>query len=77
VSPDYRIAVYAILGEWIGLRTCLQDLWRECAYDGLNTAVAGGVSQLAIAMIQRSAAEIFVDFLGQDAYEAYTHHHSG
>lgn len=61
--------------EWIGVRTYLQDLWRECAYDGLNTAVAGGVSHLAIAidMIQRSAAEIFVDFPGQNAYETMMH----
>ncbi|KAH6843296.1 hypothetical protein B0I37DRAFT_331027, partial [Chaetomium sp. MPI-CAGE-AT-0009] len=59
VTPDYMMAVYAIMLEWVDLRGYLQGVWHECAYDGLNTAVASGVSHLAIAMIQRSATEIF------------------
>ncbi|KAG7291176.1 hypothetical protein NEMBOFW57_001188 [Staphylotrichum longicolle] len=66
---DYLMAVYALVHEWIDLRTYLQGAWRECACDGLNTAIAGAVSSLAVAMIQRSAAEMFVDFPGHEAYE--------
>jgi hypothetical protein len=69
VITDYLMAVYALVREWVDLRAYLQGVWRECAYDGLNTAVAGAVSNLAIAMIQRSASEMFVDFPGHDAYE--------
>ncbi|KAK3291270.1 uncharacterized protein B0H64DRAFT_427284 [Chaetomium fimeti] len=68
-SPEYMMAVCTIMLEWVDLRMYLQDVWRECAYDGLNTAVAAAVSHIAVTMIQRSAAEIFVDFPGYDFYE--------
>jgi hypothetical protein len=55
--------------EWMDLRGYLQGIWHEVAYDGLNSAVCGTLSNMAIAMIQRSAAAIFVDFPGHDDYE--------
>lgn len=64
---DYLMAVYALVQEWLDLRVYVQGVWREFAYEGLNTAVAGAVSNLAISMIQRPAAEMFVDFPGHDA----------
>ncbi|EAQ85357.1 hypothetical protein CHGG_09371 [Chaetomium globosum CBS 148.51] len=69
VDTDYIVALYAILSEWVSLRQYIQSVWRKCAYCGLNSAVAGAVSQLAITMVQKSAAEIFVDFPGRDYYE--------
>jgi hypothetical protein len=69
IMTDYLMAVYALVEEWVDLRSYLQGLWREVAYDGLNSAVAGAVSKLAIAMIQRSALAMFVEFPGHDSYE--------
>lgn len=69
IVTDYLMAVYALIQEWADLRAYLQGLWREVAYDGLNGAVAGAVSKLAIGMIQRSASAMFLDFPGHDSYE--------
>jgi hypothetical protein len=69
IITDYLMAVYALVQEWSDLRAYVQGVWREVAYDGLNSAIAGTVSILAVAMIQRSAFEMFVDFPGHDAYE--------
>ncbi|SPQ19181.1 5fef2285-2abb-49d2-9a44-8740aab37832 [Thermothielavioides terrestris] len=70
ISADYLIAVDALVREWTELRSYLQGVWREVAYNGLNSAVAGAVSTLAVAMIQRSAAAMFIDFPGLDSFEA-------
>lgn len=40
------------------------------AYNGLNSAVAGAVSNMAINMIKCLAATISIDFPGHDSYEA-------
>ncbi|KAK4238128.1 hypothetical protein C8A03DRAFT_15370 [Achaetomium macrosporum] len=69
IITDYLMAVYGIIREWLDLRAYLQGIWHECAYDGLNSAVCGTLSNLAVAMIQRTASTIFVDFPGHDNYE--------
>ncbi|KAI0834485.1 hypothetical protein F5Y06DRAFT_278761 [Hypoxylon sp. FL0890] len=67
---NYLMAVRALWKEWCELRSFVQNTWHEVAYDGLNTAVAGQLSSLAIAMIKRSESTIFAEFPGQDSYEA-------
>lgn len=69
IITDYLMAVFDLVREWVDLRHTLQDIWREVAYDGLNGAVAGTVSNIAIAMVRQSAAAMFVDFPGHDTYE--------
>ncbi|KAK3950745.1 hypothetical protein QBC32DRAFT_345699 [Pseudoneurospora amorphoporcata] len=69
IITDYLMAVYDLLKQCMILRSYLQSIWREVAYEGLNSAVAGALSHIAIAMIQRSAAEMFVDFPDHDSYE--------
>ncbi|KAI0436552.1 hypothetical protein F4803DRAFT_541846 [Xylaria telfairii] len=66
---DYLIAVYVLVKEWAELRANLQRLWRDVAYNGLNSAVAGALSNVAINMVERSAAAMFIDFPGHDSYE--------
>ncbi|KAI0105575.1 hypothetical protein F4776DRAFT_471374 [Hypoxylon sp. NC0597] len=67
---NYLMAVHALWKEWCELRSFLQNVWHEVAYDDLNTGVAGQVSNLAIAMIKQSESAIFAEFPGQDSYEA-------
>ncbi|KAK3504638.1 hypothetical protein B0T13DRAFT_485579 [Neurospora crassa] len=69
IVTDYLMAVYDLIKQCMTLRNYLQGIWREVAYDGLNSAVAGALSNVAIAMVQRSASEIFVDFPDHDSYE--------
>lgn len=69
IMTDYLMAVYDLMRQCMDLRHYLEKIWREVAYEGLNSAVAGALSNTAIAMIQRSAAEIFIDFPGHDSYE--------
>lgn len=45
---DYLLAVYAVTKEWSELRSCIQGLWREVAYDGLNGAVVASLSNIAV-----------------------------
>jgi hypothetical protein len=70
IITDYLMAVHGLVHEWADIRSYLQGVWHEVAYDGLNGAVAGAISNLAIAMVQRSALAIFVDFPGHDSYES-------
>ncbi|KAK3984627.1 hypothetical protein QBC44DRAFT_252389 [Cladorrhinum sp. PSN332] len=69
IMTDYLMAVRALAEEWSTLRAYLQDAWREVAYDGLNSAIAGALSNAAVAMIQRTTSAIFVDFPGHESYE--------
>jgi hypothetical protein len=64
------MAVYSLVTEWIELRHYVQGLWREVSYGGLNSAVAGALSNMAIAMVKQTESAIFVDFLGHESYEA-------
>ncbi|KAF6819192.1 hypothetical protein CPLU01_13135 [Colletotrichum plurivorum] len=66
---EYLMAVYSITREWTDLRDYLQDVWHDVAYKGLNGAVAGTLSNLAIAMIKQTESDIFVDFPGHESYE--------
>lgn len=63
------MAIIDLVKEWVGLRSYLQGIWREVAYGGLNTVVAGAVSKMAITMVIKTEAAIFVDFPGHDTYE--------
>ncbi|KAL7621943.1 hypothetical protein AAE478_007443 [Parahypoxylon ruwenzoriense] len=69
IITDYLMAVYALVQEWAGLRAYVQGLWRDVAYNGLNSAVAGALSNMAINIIECSAAAMFIDFPGHDSYE--------
>lgn len=69
VITDYLMAVYAFIKEAMDYRQCVQEFWREVAYADLNSAVAGTLSNMAIAMVKQVELSIFVDFPGHDSYE--------
>ncbi|KAL2755433.1 hypothetical protein ACRALDRAFT_1082332 [Sodiomyces alcalophilus JCM 7366] len=69
IMTDYLLAVYSIMKEWSSLRSYLLGIWREVAYEGLNSAVAGVLSNIAVAMVRQTELAIFVDFPGHDSYE--------
>lgn len=69
IMTDFLMAVYGLILEWADLRSYLQKLWAEVAYDGLNGAVAATVSNVAITMVKQAESAIFVDFPGHDSYE--------
>lgn len=70
IITDYLMAVYSVFRRWGELRSFVQDLWTEVAYDGLNLATAGTLSVMAVAMIKRTEAAIFTDFpAGHDSYQ--------
>ncbi|WYZ40952.1 hypothetical protein EsH8_IV_001293 [Colletotrichum jinshuiense] len=66
---DYLMAVCAFKSEWCEIRAFVQDTWQDVAHAGLNGAVAGGVSNMAVAKIKQAELEIFVDFPGHYSYE--------
>lgn len=68
-STEYLMAVYALVKEWCDLRQYLSGVWMDVAYAGLNGATAGAVSNMAIAMLERSEFAISLDFPGHDSYE--------
>lgn len=69
IITDYLMAVYASLREWCEMRKYLQGLWRQVAYGGLNSAVAGEMCNIAVAMVKQAEAAIFVDFPGHESFE--------
>jgi hypothetical protein len=66
---DYLIAVYSLVTQWVELRHYVQGLWREVSYSGLNGAVAGTLSNMAIAMVKQTESAIFIDFPGHESYD--------
>jgi hypothetical protein len=66
---EYLLAVYAVVREWMELRSFTQDLWRELAYDGLNGAPAASLTSTAVAMVKQSCMSVFADFPGHESYD--------
>lgn len=54
VMTEYLMAVYALVREWADLRNYLQDVWMDVAYNDLNSAVAGTLSNIAVGMLRRT-----------------------
>jgi hypothetical protein len=65
---EYLIAVYAVVREWMDLRVLTQDLWREVAYEGLNSAIAASLTSTAVAMVKQTCNAVFVEFPGHESY---------
>ncbi|GAB1318110.1 DUF6604 domain-containing protein (Fragment) [Madurella fahalii] len=70
---EYLLAVCCLVDDMIDHRAYLQNFWRDCAYDGLNTAVAGTMSNLVIATVQRTLSVMFADFPDRQSYESIIH----
>ncbi|KAI7245624.1 hypothetical protein KC319_g3163 [Hortaea werneckii] len=66
---DYLMAVYAVVQEWMELRSYTQDLWHEVTYEGLNGAVAASLTNTAVAMVKQTCIAVFVEFPGHESYE--------
>lgn len=74
VRADYQMASISMLEEWADLRKHVQALWISVAYEDINVAVAGALSEMAIAMIRRTALVVFVEFPdGHDTFESMTY----
>lgn len=69
VHAGYLVALYGLFKELAKLRANLQEAWREVAYEGLNSAVAGAMSHVTFTMAKRMSSDIFLDFPGYDSYE--------
>ncbi|TIA01936.1 hypothetical protein D6C83_08970, partial [Aureobasidium pullulans] len=68
---DYYIAVTYIIDEWQKLRAFIHDQWYFVTHKDLNSAIAGTLSCLAIGMVRRTMATIFIEFpREQDTYES-------
>lgn len=65
---DYLMAVLSLIQEWIDLRVFVQNLWQEVAYNGLHSAVAGTLSNMAVTAIKKMESAIWLDFPGHDSY---------
>ncbi|KAI5919301.1 hypothetical protein F4810DRAFT_512283 [Camillea tinctor] len=68
IMTDYLMAVYALANEWSDLRRYLLKLWKEVAYEGLNSAIAAAVSHLAIEMVKQTESSIYIDFPNHESY---------
>lgn len=49
---DFLMVIYGLIREGADLRSYLQKLWAEVAYDGLNGVVAATITNIAVAMIK-------------------------
>jgi hypothetical protein len=47
----------------------VQGLWRKVSYGGLNSGVAGALSNMAVAMIKQTESAIFVNFPRHESYK--------
>ncbi|CZT52418.1 uncharacterized protein RSE6_13753 [Rhynchosporium secalis] len=69
LRTEYLMAVNSVLEEWIKLRHYVQSLWRDVAYSKLNSAVAGTMSNIAIAMVKQTESAVFLEFPGHESYQ--------
>lgn len=72
LMTNYTMAILSITAELSQMRHYLMNLWHEVASEGLNTAVAGAVSHVAIAKVKKTEEEVFTDFPGYECYESIT-----
>ncbi|GKT40049.1 uncharacterized protein ColSpa_00230 [Colletotrichum spaethianum] len=69
LTTEYAMATCSYFRECASLRAYLQDIWREVAYDGLNSVVAGAMVQLAIGMVKQTESKVFADFPSLVSYK--------
>ncbi|KAL7909029.1 hypothetical protein GGI35DRAFT_493835 [Trichoderma velutinum] len=69
IVTDYLLAVYALFQESCDLRLYMSSVWHEVAYEGLNSAVAATLADVATAMVKQTESAIMVDFPGHESYE--------
>lgn len=62
IVTDYLLAIHDLIVELADLRAFVQSMWHRVAYDGLNSAVAGAVSHMAVAAVRERERELFADF---------------
>jgi hypothetical protein len=67
---DYLILVFELFHDVASLRAATQRHWKDVAYDNLNGAVAGALSNVAVKAIKNIDGQIFVDFPGNDSFRA-------
>ncbi|CAG9987568.1 unnamed protein product, partial [Clonostachys byssicola] len=67
---DYLMDVYLVFRNLLVLRASVQNKWAEVAYDDLNSAVAGAMSNVAIATIKKIQSSIFFEYPGNDSFDA-------
>lgn len=65
----YIMAVFSLRHQWLHLRRQIRETWNEVAYEDLNSAVAVGLSKIAVVLVRKTALEIFVEFPGRDSFE--------
>ncbi|KAL3291170.1 hypothetical protein RB213_014407 [Colletotrichum asianum] len=65
----YIMAVFSLRHQWLHLRRQIREAWNEVAYEDLNSAVAVGLSKIAVVLVRKTALEIFVEFPGRDSFE--------
>ncbi|KAL5340354.1 hypothetical protein BJX70DRAFT_396858 [Aspergillus crustosus] len=70
IFTDYLLAIDSLRSEWSDLRTCVQDIWSRVAYEGLNSAVAGILSNISLGMLSKVETEFLADFPDHDSFEA-------
>ncbi|KAJ0309414.1 hypothetical protein Brms1b_009139 [Colletotrichum noveboracense] len=66
------MAILSFSTEWAQIRLYVQDLWIDVIHKNLNTAVAGAVSNVAIAKIKKTELELFDDFPEHCYFEKIT-----
>jgi hypothetical protein len=69
LATDYLLAVLSSFQEWTDLRYCIQAVWRDVTYEGLNSSIAGTLGNIAVAMVTRTESEIELEFPGHGSYE--------
>ncbi|KAJ0359607.1 hypothetical protein COL26b_014309 [Colletotrichum chrysophilum] len=69
---SYTMAILSFRTEWAQIRQYVQDLWIDVIHKNLNTAVAGAVSNVAIAKIKKTELELFDDFPEHCYFEKIT-----
>ncbi|TDZ24357.1 hypothetical protein Cob_v003445 [Colletotrichum orbiculare MAFF 240422] len=68
LMTSYVTAVCAFKNEWLQTRSYITDTWHEVAFEDLNGAVAGAVSNLAVAKVKHTEAAISLDFPANGSY---------
>ncbi|KAI8234059.1 hypothetical protein K4K57_005183 [Colletotrichum sp. SAR 10_99] len=69
---SYTMAILSFRTEWTQIRQYVQDLWIDVIHKNLNTAVAGAVSNVAIAKIKKTELELFDDYPENCYFEKIT-----
>ena len=76
ITMENRLAMSWAFSNMFALRMEIQCCWRQVAYSGLNSAIAGAMTNVAVALVRKADGELFASNSEHHSYDAIWRSHA-